>query len=86
MHSYFSLSPSAITVTSIPSIGEFGYDFEFIPSINVNEDALITTGALLVVGGVITYVIANDATGVGVVDDFALIALIPLFILLGGEL
>lgn len=89
-HSYFSLSPITLTVVSTPYIGVIDDNYESIPNINVdinvNEEALVTIGALLVVGGLITYVIANDATGFGVADDWALVALIPLFILLGGEL
>ena len=89
-HSHFSLSPITSTVTSTPSIVGSDTIFESIPNINVNinvdEEALVATGALVVVGGLITYVIANDATGFGVADDWALIALIPLFFLLGGEL
>lgn len=55
-------------------------------NINVNEKVLVTSGALILVRGLITYDIANDAAGFGVIDDWTLIALILLLILLGGEL
>lgn len=59
-----------------------GFNLNF----EVNEEIVATTVALFVVGGIITYVIANDATGVGVADDWLLAFLIPLIFILGGEI
>ena len=86
-HSHFSLLPATSTFSYIPSIGGFYSNFESIPNFNsnVDEETLVITGGSLVVAGLITYVITNDATGFGVADDWALLVLIPLFILLGGE-
>lgn len=86
-HSHFSLLPATSTFSYIPSIGGFYSNFESIPNFNsnVDEETLVITGGSLVVAGLITYVITNDATGFGVADDWALLVLIPLFILLEGE-
>ena len=89
-HSHFSLSPMTSIISSPSPVMEFDVNNESISNIdvniNVNEETLAATGALLVVGGLITYVLANDVTGLGAIDDWSLIALIPLFILLGGEI
>lgn len=78
MHSHFSL----LSTTSTMTVEKYNNNYE----INIKENIVVKTGALLIVGGLITYVIANDTTGVGVADDLALFALIPLFVILGGEL
>ena len=47
-----------------------------------------TAGAIIVVaiaGAVIIYILANDSTGIGVIDDFALAFLIPFLFILGGN-
>ena len=48
---------------------------------NVNND--VEKNALkTAIGFTITYIIVNDATGVGIIDDIALIFLIPIFFML----
>ena len=37
-------------------------------NVDVGEDDLTVTGAIIV-GGIITYIIANDLTGFGMADD-----------------
>ena len=51
-----------------------------IPVVKFNEDALyaVDIAILVVIGGAMLYIIANDVTGVGVADDVALVALVPV--------
>ena len=58
----------------------------FIPDFS-GEDAnyLVSGIALTIVGGIILYIIGNDSTGFGVIDDFALLLLLPLFLFVGGK-
>ena len=85
VHSHFSIYPSTSTTISTPSINGDNDIYVSIPSINI-DNTLVATGSLLVVSGLIMYVIANDSTGIGLVDDLALLVLVPLFFILGGEL
>ncbi len=48
---------------------------------NINN-SFIELSFRATIGITITYIIANDSTGVGVIDDFALIVLIPLLFIL----
>lgn len=58
----------------------------FIPDFaNENANYLISGAALAFLGAITLYVIGNDSTGIGVLDDFALLLLLPLFFLLGGK-
>lgn len=81
--------PITNSFISVSSGGEYNSYSKLIPNISFNvdvgEDDLTVTGAIIV-GGIITYIIANDLTGFGMADNLALIVLIPLFVFLGGEL